>query len=43
MIFPCEKYISPTYFKNVALKGEDHFIPWTREALVIEEIVKVLK
>lgn len=39
----CREHFNPEYFTGIPLKGEDHFIPWTREALVIEEIVKVLK
>jgi len=39
----CEKHFHPDYFTGIPLKEEDHFIPWTRETLVLEEIMKFLE
>jgi len=39
----CEKHFHPDYFTGMTLKEEDHFIPWTREMLVLEEIMKFLE
>lgn len=39
----CKKHFDPQYFTGITLEEEDHFIPWTRKELVIEEIMKFLK
>ena len=38
----CEQHFNPDYFTGITLEKEDHFIPWTREALVTREILKLL-
>ena len=39
----CEQHFNPDYFTGLTLEKEDHFIPWTRKALVVKEIMKFLE
>lgn len=39
----CEDHFSPEYFTGKTIKDENHFIPWTKKELVIEEILNFLE
>ncbi|SFS74127.1 Pimeloyl-ACP methyl ester carboxylesterase [Zhouia amylolytica] len=37
-----ESHFNPEYFTGKTLKGENHFTPWTKEKLVIENILTLM-
>ncbi len=39
----CERHFNPEYFTGKTIENENHFIPWTKKKLVIEEILGLLK
>lgn len=39
----CEEHFNPEYFTGKTIKDENHFIPWTKKELVIEEVLKFLE
>lgn len=38
----CEEHFSADFFKGVPLENQNHFIPWNRKVLVIEEVLKLI-
>ena len=39
----CKEHFNSEYFTGITIENENHFIPWTKKELVIEEILKLLK
>lgn len=38
----CEEHFNPKYFTGKTIKDENHFTPWTKKELVVEEILNLL-